>query len=144
MTMRPPLPKLFPLLPALLLAGCVNDSASYLIDNGSNDHAITVTVTQDYFWSKQAGLRVVASRLPDCQRQFDFGKTSLADLNLELFSTGEETFLLRAGDEMWQIETQGCTQLPPPSAEVQALPIGVFHLDGKKQLVFERAEGTAS
>jgi hypothetical protein len=148
MTMRSPLPKLLPLfpalLPALLLAGCVNDSASYLIDNGSSDHAITVTVTQDYFWSKQAGLRVVASRLPDCQRQFDFGKTSLADLNVELFSSGEETFLLRAGDEMWQIETQGCTQLPAPSAEVQALPIGVFHLDGKQHLVFERAEGATS
>jgi hypothetical protein len=144
MTTRSPLPKLLSLLPALLLAGCVNDSASYLIDNGGSDHALTVTVTQDYFWSKQAGLQVVASRLPDCQRRFDFGKTSLADLNVELFSTGEETFLLRAGDEMWQIETQGCTQLPPPSAEVQAMPIGVFHLDDKKHLVFERAEGAAS
>jgi hypothetical protein len=132
---------LVPLLP-LLLAGCVNESASYLIDG--SDHSLTVFVTQDYFWSKQAGVRLVASRLPDCQRQFDFGKTSLGDLNVELFSSGEETFLLRAGDEMWQIETQGCTQLPAPSAEVQALPIGVFHLDGKKHLVFERAEGATS
>ena len=52
----------------LLLAGCVNETASYAID--SSDHALTVIVTQDYFWSKQAGLRLIASRLPDCQRQF--------------------------------------------------------------------------
>lgn len=137
--MRSPLLLLTPLL---LLAGCVNESASYAID--SSDHALTVIVTQDYFWSKQAHLAVVASRLPDCQRQFDLGKTPLADLNVELFSTGDESFLLRAGDEMWQVETQGCTELPPPSANVQAQPIGVFHLDAKKKLVFERADGAVA
>jgi hypothetical protein len=130
------------LLLAPLLAGCVNDSASYTVNN-DRDHAVIVRVTQDYFWSKQASLSVLASRLPDCQRRFDVGKTSLTDLNIELFSTGEETYLLRAGDDMWQIETNNCTQLPPPGADVQAQPIGVFHMDDKKKLVFERAEGAA-
>lgn len=130
------------LLPILLLAGCVNDSASYTVNN-DRDHAVIVRVTQDYFWSKQASLSVLASRLPDCQRRFDLGKTDLAELNIELFSTGEETYLLRSGEEMWQIETNNCTQLPPPGADVQAQPIGVFHLDGKKQLVFEKADGAA-
>jgi hypothetical protein len=139
MTMRSPLLLLTPLL---LLAGCVNESASYTID--SNDHALTVVVTQDYFWSKQAGLRVIASRLPDCQRQFDLGKTPLADLNVELFSTGDDTFVLRAGDAMWQLETRTCSQLPEPSDNVQAQPIGVFHMDAKKKLVFEPAEGSVA
>jgi hypothetical protein len=130
------------LTPLLVLTGCVNESASYQID--SNDHALTVIVTQDYFWSKQVGLRVIASRLPDCQRQFDLGKTPLADLNVELFSTGPETFLLRSGEEMWQVETQNCTQLGEPAADVQAQPIGVFHLDARKRLVFERAEGAVA
>jgi hypothetical protein len=130
--------RFFPLLLPLLLAGCVNESASYAI---GNDHALTLLVTQDYFWSEQADVRVVASRLPDCQRQFDLGKAPVAGLNVELFSTGENTFLLRSGDEMWQVETEGCTQLPPPSDNVQAQPIGVFHLDRSKKLVFERAEG---
>lgn len=134
--MRSPL---FLLTPLLLLSGCVNDSTSYVID--SNDHALTVIVRQDYFWSKQASLYVIAARMPDCQRQFDFGKTDLADLNIELFSTGEESFLLRAGEDMWQVETRGCTQLPEPSDDIQAQPIGVFHLDDKKHLVFEAAEG---
>jgi hypothetical protein len=133
--------RFLPLLLPLLLAGCFNESASYAIDN---DHALTVLVTQDYFWSKQADVRVVASRLPDCQRQFDLGKAPVADLNVELFSTGENTFLLRSGDEMWQVETEGCTQLPPPSDNVQAQPVGVFHLDGSKKLVFERAEGATA
>lgn len=140
--MRTTLTKLMTLLlTPLLLTGCVNDSASYVID--TSDHAIIVMVTQDYFWSKQAGLRVIASRLPDCQRQFDFGKVDMNGLNVELFSTGEESFLLRAGDEMWQVETRGCTRLPEPSADVQAQPIGIFHFDDRKQLVFERAEGAA-
>jgi hypothetical protein len=68
----------------------------------------------------------------------------VADLNVELFSTGENTFLLRSGDAMWQVETEGCTQLPPPSENVQAQPIGVFHLDGSKNLVFERADGATA
>ncbi|WP_323142625.1 hypothetical protein [Massilia phyllosphaerae] len=144
--MRSPLTRLTyllpTLLPTLLLAGCVNDSASYTIDN-DRDHAVVVRVTQDYFWSKQASLSVLAARLPDCQRRFDFGKTDLTDLNIELFSTGQETFLLRAGEDMWQIETNNCTQLPAPGDDVQAQPIGVFHLDGKKKLVFEKAEGAA-
>lgn len=137
--MRAPLLLLTPLL---LLAGCVNDSASYVIDG--SDHALTVAVSQNYFWSKQASLRLIAARLPDCQRQFDLGKASMDDLNVELFSTGEESFLLRSGDEMWQVETRGCSQLPEPSADVQAQPIGVFHLDDKKRLVFEPAEGAAT
>ena len=139
MTMRS---TLFLLMPLLLLAGCVNESASYTIDG--SDHALTVIVTQDYFWSKQVGLRLIASRLPDCQRQFDLGKTPLANLNVELFSTGDESFLLRSGDEMWQVETSDCKQLPEPSDNVQAQPIGVFHLDAKKKLVFEPAEGAVA
>jgi len=130
------------LLTPLLLAGCVNESASYTMDG--NDHGLTIVVTQDYFWKKQAEVRVIASRLPDCQRQFYLGSTPLADLNVELFSTGEETFLLRAGEDMWQVETQGCTQMPAPTGDVQAQPIGVFHFDAKKNLVFDRAEGTVA
>ena len=50
--MRKPLLLLPSLFASLLLAGCVNDSASYQIEG--NDHALTVRVLQDYFWSKNA------------------------------------------------------------------------------------------
>lgn len=126
------------LLTPLLLAGCINESASYTLDG--RDHGLTLIVTQDYFWSKGADVRVIASRLPDCQRQFNLGKTPLADLNVELFSTGEERFLLRAGEDMWQVETQGCSQTGAPTGDVKAQPLGVFHFDADKKLVFEPAE----
>lgn len=130
------------LTPLVFLTGCVNQSASYLIDGA--DHAVTIIVTQDYFWSKKASLRVIASRLPDCQRQLDLGKTPLADLNVELFSTGAETFLLRAGDAMWQVDTEHCGQLPEPSENVEAQPVGVFHFDAKKRLVFDKADSAVA
>lgn len=130
------------LTPLVFLTGCVNQSASYLIDGA--DHAVTIIVTQDYFWSKKASLRVIASRLPDCQRQLDLGKTPLADLNVELFSTGAETFLLRAGDAMWQVDTERCGRLPDPSENVEAQPVGVFHFDAKKRLVFDKADGAVA
>jgi hypothetical protein len=130
------------LTPLILLTGCVNESASYVID--TSDHAVTVIVTQDYFWSKRGVLRVIASHLPDCQRQFDLGKTPLADLNVELFSTGTESYLLRAGEAMWQLDTQNCARLPQPSDNVEAQPVGVFHFDANKRLVFDKAEGTVA
>jgi hypothetical protein len=129
------------LLLPILLAGCVNESASYSTANGGGD--LTVVVTQNVFWKKEGALRLIASRMPDCQRQHELGKVPLADLNVELFSTGEDKFLLRVDDEMWLVEPGNCAQLPAPSDEVQAQPIGVFHFDKKKKLVFEAAEGAA-
>ena len=85
-----------PLLAPLLLAGCVNDSASYRVD--SNDHAITLRVVQDYFWQKQASLRLTAVRMPDCQRQFDLGEIALSGLEIELFESGPNVYTLRAGE----------------------------------------------
>jgi len=45
---------------------------------------------------------------------------------------------------MWQVETRDCRQLPEPSDNVQAQPIGVFHMDAKKHLMFEPAEGSVA
>ena len=128
-----------PLLAPLLLAGCVNDSASYRVD--SNDHAITLRVVQDYFWQKQASLRLTAVRMPDCQRQFDLGEVALPGLEIELFESGPNVYTLRAGEETWQVETQGCTRLEAPEAKaVSGQALGVFHLDEHGKLVFEAAE----
>ena len=140
--MRNPRFLLLPLLAPLLLAGCVNDSASYRID--SNDHALTLRVVQDYFWSKEGNVRLTAARLPDCQRQMNLGELALSGLEIELFASGPNLYTLRAGEETWQVETQGCTQLEAPEANaVTGQPLGVFHLDENNKLVFEAAE-TAS
>ncbi|MFC0253516.1 hypothetical protein [Massilia consociata] len=131
--------KLLPLFAPLLLAGCVNDTATYQIDR--NDHALTVRVLQDYFWSKEATLRLTAARLPDCQRQMELGEVALSGLEIELFASGPDVYTLRAGEDVWQVETQGCTQLEAPEANaVTGQILGVFHLDEHGKLVFETAE----
>jgi hypothetical protein len=51
------------LLPAL--AGCINDSTSYMI-GGDRHHAITLTRTQKWFWQDKVIVAILATRQPDC------------------------------------------------------------------------------
>lgn len=129
----------FIFLAPLLLAGCISETASYAIDD--RQHALIVRVDQDYFWSKRASLRLIVSRMPECQRQMELGEVRLPGLEIELFDNGNGTYTLRAGDEAWQVETRGCTQLEAPAADaVTGQALGVFHLDADKKLVFEKPE----
>ena len=48
-----------------LLAGCVNDAASYMI-GGDRHNAITLMRTQKWPWDDTVVLSVVAERQPDC------------------------------------------------------------------------------
>ena len=140
--MRKPPFLLLPLLAPLLLAGCVNDSASYQIEG--NEHALTVRVIQDYFWSKDATLRLTAARMPDCQRQIALGQVSLSGLEIELFASGPNLYTLRSGEDVWQVETQGCSELEAPEADaVTGQALGSFHLDEHDKLVFEAAAAGA-
>lgn len=140
--MRPSLSLFLPLLAPLLLSGCVNDTASYRIDN--NDHALTVRVVQDYFWSKEAQVKLTAVRLPDCQRMMDLGERALSGLEIELFASGPNLYILRAGDDTWQVDTGDCTQLEAPAANaVTGQALGVFHLDEDKKLLFEAVDAAS-
>lgn len=125
------------LLAPLVLAGCIKDSASYYIDG--NEHTLSVRVAQDYFWKKTVGVTVVAARWPDCQRQFNFGELPESALELELFAAGDNVFSLRAGERMWQIETQNCTLLPTPASEALGQPVGVFRMNEGGKFVLEKA-----
>ncbi|MEH6436845.1 hypothetical protein [Massilia sp. DD77] len=127
------------LLAPLLLAGCISETARYDIDD--NHQALIVRVDQDVFWSKRASLRVIVTRMPDCQRQLELGEVRLPGLEIELFDNGNGTYTLRAGDEAWQVETRGCSQLEAPEADaVTGQALGLFHLDAGKKLVFETPE----
>lgn len=128
---------LTPLLAAL--AGCVDDTANYQVD-GDRDHSLIVRVVQDAFWSKEATLRLFVTRMPDCQRQYVLGKVALSGLEIELFASGPNQYTLRAGDDVWQVETGGCAQLEAPEANaVTGQALGSFHLDEAGKLVFEAA-----
>ena len=125
------------LLTPLLLAGCVDDSASYYIDG--NQHALTVRVLQEYFWKKDVTIDLLASRMPDCQRRIALGALPMSDVEIELFQSGENVYTLRAGEQTWRVETEGCSELEAPE-QVTGTPLGLFHLDDNKKLVFEKAE----
>lgn len=132
------------LLTTMLLAGCVNDSASYYI-NG-RDHALTIRRQQNYFWSDRVGVTLVAARLPDCQRLHELTEVTRADkVKGELFAADDNLWNLRLDDRLWQIDTQTCTDLTElqndPKADL-GQPVGSFEVqDGK--LVFEAVPGAA-
>ncbi|MGJ9419299.1 hypothetical protein ACHAC9_16285 [Massilia sp. CMS3.1] len=134
--MRPP--HLLPaLLAPLLLAGCVDSSATYYIDG--NQHALSVRATQEYFWSKEITLAMLASRMPDCQRRIPLAELPLADVEVELFASGENIYTLRAGELAWRVELDGCSEMEAPE-QVTGRPLGLFHLDEDKKMIFENAE----
>jgi hypothetical protein len=125
------------LLTPLLLAGCVDDSATYYIDG--NQHALTVRVLQEYFWKKDVTVDLLASRMPDCQRRIPLGALPMSDVEIELFQSGENVYTLRAGEQAWRVELDACSELEAPE-QVTGQPLGLFHLDENKKLVFEKAE----
>lgn len=125
------------LLTPLLLAGCIKDSASYYID-GTNAHAVTVRAEQEYFWSDDITLTLVASNMPDCQRVFPLEKVPKQDVVVELFASGENIFTVRSGAEIVQVETLGCSQLAVPAEGVSGDAIGAFKLEDK-EMTFEKA-----
>lgn len=128
------------LLAPLLLAGCVDDSATYYIDG--NQHALTVRAMQEYFWNKDVTLDLLASRMPDCQRRIPLGKLPMPDVEIELFASGANVYTLRAGEQVWRVETEGCSEMEAPE-QVTGEPLGLFHLDENKKLIFEKAEPEA-
>lgn len=129
------------LLAPLLLAGCVDDSATYYIDG--NQHALTVRALQEHFWNKDVTVDLLASRMPDCQRRISLGKLPMKDVEIELFASGENVYTLRAGEQAWRVETEGCSEMEAPEA-VTGEPLGLFHLDENNELVFEKAEPEAA
>lgn len=132
--MRKSLNLLMTIVVAMLLTACVDDSASYIIDG--NDHALTVRRQQDYFWKDEADVTLMAARMPDCQRLHALATVKpAAAVKVEVFSAGEETWNLRMGNQLWQIDTQNCNQLTElqndPNADLGQL-VGSFNVvDGK-------------
>ena len=132
---------LIALIPTLLLTACVDDSASYYADGAaSGNHTLTVRRAQRVFWRDTASVDLVLARLPECQRRIELAEMPAADVELELFSAGDNIWTLRAGKDVWQVETQSCTLLPEAKGDPGEL-VGVFRIDGDR-LVFAAAVNT--
>ncbi len=91
---------------ALLLAGCVNDSASYYIDG--RDHALTLLRAQNYFWSEDATLTLVVAHLPDCQRRQELMQTPASTVQIEVFANPDASWTLRSGTALWRVDNDTC------------------------------------
>jgi hypothetical protein len=129
-------------LTPLLLAGCVNTSATYYIDGAA--HSITLRAEQEYFWNDEVLVKMVAARTPDCQRQFPMTTLPAAGLDVELFSGGDGVYSVRVGKQVMRIETQTCTRLTEPTQEELGERLGAFKLDEEKQMVFEKDPAAAT
>jgi hypothetical protein len=95
---------------ALSLAGCVNDSASYMID-GDRKHAVTLIRAQPWFWSDQVTLSVVAARQPECYGGLDVeGVPRMAKMALYLAPDeyAERIFILEIEGVQYAVGTTSC------------------------------------
>ena len=129
---------------SILLAGCVNDAASYLIDGA--DNSLTIRREQSYFWKSDVDVSLVATRMPDCQRLHALASAAKDAMKVELFSAGENLWNVRLGEQLWQISTQNCNDMTElqydPKADM-GQAIGSFVVrDGK--LVFDPAPAPAA
>lgn len=106
---------LLPFLALPLLSGCMQDAASYRIDD--RDHALTLIADQPWFWRQEVDLSIVAARLPDCQRRHELRPAPIASIAMEVHQTGDKTYVLRQGKRLYLVETQTCEGFRPLDEE---------------------------
>ena len=126
------------LLVPLLLVGCVNGSATYYVTPKQNEHTLSLRMIQDYVWKQEVELTLVAARLPDCQRQLKLGALPVDEAIVELFQASDFVYNLRAGTQLWQVDTETCSLQAAPKPNQLGTPLGVYMLD-KNKVVFEPA-----
>lgn len=126
--------KLFLLALLPVLGGCVNDSIGMHIDGPG--HAISLVRAQRLFWEKRMDLEVVVARLPDCQRRHPMQPAAISpNFKVEVYATGQNSFLLEQGRNLYSVETQTCQKfekLAEPPKEGKGELIGVFREMGGK------------
>jgi hypothetical protein len=115
----------------LLLTACVDDSISYYVDGRAGSHALTVHRAQPHFWSDEVSVELILSRLPDCQRRLVLTQVPAADVEIELYSVGDNVWTLKSGNETWQVDSQTCTQFAEAKGDPGEL-VGVFRDEGGK------------
>jgi len=122
-----------------LLAGCIQDTASYMIDDNRN-HAITVSRAQKWFWGSRVDISVIAARQPDCLGGLDIKDIDRAT-ELVLHRAPEEyaepIFIMAVDEDFYAVSTLSCRVQKFPEAPADPGPtIGGFkEVEGKFQFV---------
>jgi hypothetical protein len=127
---------LLPLLAVPLLTACVNDGASYEIDN-TREHTLSLIREQPYFWDSKVELFLAVARMPACLRRHSLG-TGTEKTRVEVWQVPSGAFIIRVGKRLFVTETQTCEGF----AKLDAEPVegmgelkGVFRVR-KGELVF--------
>lgn len=127
---------LLSLLAVPLLSACVNDGATYEIDN-TREHVLSLIREQPYFWENKVNLFLVVSRMPACMRRHSLG-TGTPNSRVEIYQVPSGAFIIKVGKRLYVTETQTCESF----AKLDAVPaeglgnlMGTFRLK-KGELVF--------
>ena len=134
---------LLPLLAAPLLTACVNDGATYEIDN-TREHVLSLIREQPVFWDGKVNLYLVVSRMPACMRRHSLG-TGTEKTKVEIYQVPSGAFIVKAGKKMFATETQTCESFAKMESEpVEGMGklMGTFRVR-KGELVFVKEEGDA-
>lgn len=129
---------------ALLLAGCVDQSASVALDSGAR--VLTLNVRRDAPWIDRTDVEIVASALPACQRRTRLEAVPGRDLRLEVFRAPEAVYaepilILREGARYYALGLENC-EVQRFSAPPRRLgqPVGAFAFGaGSGRLAFSAA-----
>ena len=84
---------LLQLLALPLLSACVNDGATYEIDN-TREHVLSLIREQPYFWDSKINLYLVVSRMPACMRRHSLG-SGTARTRVEVYQVPSGAFISR-------------------------------------------------
>ena len=135
---------ILPLLAAPLLTACVNDGATYEIDN-TREHVLSLIREQPYFWDSKIELYLVVSRMPACMRRHSMG-LGTPNTKVEIYQVPSGAFIVKAGKRMYATETQNCVnfvKMTEGPAEGMGKLMGTFR-EKKGELVFVKEEGEAA
>jgi hypothetical protein len=99
------LTSLLPLLVLPFLAACSDQRATFEIKGSSN--ALSLIRVTSFPWDKTAKYSIVAARMPDCMRRHSLPEAPL-DARVEVFSPGNEAWIIRQNGRMFVTETRTC------------------------------------
>ena len=128
------------LLAAFSLSACVNDAATYEIDN-TREHVLSLMREQPYFWDKKVNLSFVVSRMPACMRRHSLGQAS-PNAKVEIYQVPSGAFIVKVGKRMFATETQTCegfAKMDGEPAEGMGTLVGTFRTK-KGVLTFVKEE----
>lgn len=134
---------ILPLLAVPLLSACVNDGATYEIDN-TREHVLSLIREQPYFWDNKVNLYLVVSRMPACMRRHSMG-IGTPSSKVEIYQVPSGAFIVKVGKRMYATETQTCesfAKMDAEPAEGMGQLMGTFRVK-KGELVFVKEEGDA-